>query len=604
MIILNKDVVWNIKLLFVGLTSSLLFSGCSTNQYSAWDDVVENNPDEAIRKIADGANYKGEGYNGDRLTHWAARHGQADVLSLLLDKGLKVDRQNRSKSTPLMIAIGYQNKGLTALLLDRGANVNHRNKQGFTPLYLAVLHSNMELVDLLLSKGADANSPGPNGVAPLHKTLQMGNRLIGERLLESGASWDVVSDYGDTSLHWAAAGGQAELVGAAIRGGTNINIANERGDTPLIAASALGNVQVVDILLQNGATLAVNREGSSPLHFAVGSGDADLVRLLLEHGADPDQLDKQGWTPTLIASDLADDELLKLLAPNLSSAQLSTSNAGASLASARILLQLETSVAQEKAKEHLLLAKTQYSQRAETLAKDAQGRRAAARAGRMFGEALVGAALQQQQQASLRQLNQIAALNITSDRGGGYITYNRVLSQLEVVEQTTPDVFPSYVELEDGDVGMLLVESKAAAQKSLEVSELLRENGWDTEQVSSLTLQDEGRSWLTGAPAGFERAPGFWGGGSTEFCESLLPVSIRSLVGTGKLIGRSVVSLEDHYETALAPVHFLWESPPVQPPVDIREARCAKAVFTANCKHTMGWLDEIRTFGGECEIAP
>ena len=91
----------------------------------------------------------------------------------------------------------------------------------------------------------------------------------------------------------------------------------------------------------------------------------------------------------------------------------------------------------------------------------------------------------------------------------------------------------------------------------------------------------------------------FWGD-TDEYCEGLLPGSIRSLSGTYEFFGKPLIVIEDGYQNGMPPVHFLWEMPRIPDPDDPIQASCAKQLFISQCLLAMDWIDEIRTFRDKC----
>jgi hypothetical protein len=117
---------------------------------------------------------------------------------------------------------------------------------------------------------------------------------------------------GDTALHFAAAAYRAEMVKKLIAAGANSRARNRRGDEPLHSAASgqpgsrnwNPNAQAATIvsLVKAGADQnAINKDGVAPLHKAVRTRCAVAVRTLLDCGANPQQPNKNGSTPILLA---------------------------------------------------------------------------------------------------------------------------------------------------------------------------------------------------------------------------------------------------------------------------------------------------------------
>jgi ankyrin repeat protein len=80
------------------------------------------------------------------------------VMSLL-DKGTDVNKHYdyANSYTPLIIAVLKGNETIVEILLDKGAKVNDQDKYGYTALMYAVINDNKNIVKMLLDKFADVN---------------------------------------------------------------------------------------------------------------------------------------------------------------------------------------------------------------------------------------------------------------------------------------------------------------------------------------------------------------------------------------------------------------------------------------------------------------
>jgi ankyrin repeat protein len=70
---------------------------------------------------------------GQTPLHLAAIHCRTNVVSLLLDKGAKLEVRAKDGSTPLHLAAQAGCVNAVTLLLVKGAKVNPRDNQGRTP---------------------------------------------------------------------------------------------------------------------------------------------------------------------------------------------------------------------------------------------------------------------------------------------------------------------------------------------------------------------------------------------------------------------------------------------------------------------------------------
>ena len=103
--------------------------------------------------------------------HEAARHGEREMMSLLLDCAggkIYIDGFDDLGRTPLMIVVKENNIAMSKQLLEAGANVNalDLDRIGQTALKSAVDNKNADLVALLLSHRADPFLASPGRPSP------------------------------------------------------------------------------------------------------------------------------------------------------------------------------------------------------------------------------------------------------------------------------------------------------------------------------------------------------------------------------------------------------------------------------------------------------
>jgi Ankyrin repeats (3 copies)/Ankyrin repeat len=121
--------------------------------------------------------------SGNTALHQACLNGHVCTAKLLLEKGAKVNANNKKGETPLMSACRNRHLEIATLLLkeyyeknEMGASINERNNAGWTALHYAAsfLARNkkdttcIDMCYLLLKYGALINGTANNGNTPLH----------------------------------------------------------------------------------------------------------------------------------------------------------------------------------------------------------------------------------------------------------------------------------------------------------------------------------------------------------------------------------------------------------------------------------------------------
>ena len=102
-----------------------------------------------------------------------------ESLSILLDRGAKVNGKNSDNFSPLMAAAEKGQAETVRLLLARGAEVNTHDNKRLTPLMYAADNRHTEIIQLLLAKGADPNArDGKARTATMRAAIQGHDEVV------------------------------------------------------------------------------------------------------------------------------------------------------------------------------------------------------------------------------------------------------------------------------------------------------------------------------------------------------------------------------------------------------------------------------------------
>ncbi|EQC36830.1 hypothetical protein, variant [Saprolegnia diclina VS20] len=283
--------------------------------------------------IQQGANVNWKTGDGTTPLYIAARWGQEDVVSLLLQAGADphvtcydetpyaVAHANNYFSTaqvlkwamhrepaPAEVAAAQQNSsncarkeslggclykaaqlgdvGRVRELLGQSADVEWRHSGGFTPLSAAAFNGHDDVVGLLLDAHANADDVSSNGVTPLIVAALEGHVMVVRLLLGATAKVNWRDNDGDTALHVASRTGRANAVQLLLGAGADVNLKNSIGNTALHEASRKGHAPAVKLLLGSGAKVnCSNSDGNTALYLARKAGHVDASNVLL--GTEP-----------------------------------------------------------------------------------------------------------------------------------------------------------------------------------------------------------------------------------------------------------------------------------------------------------------------------
>jgi len=267
--------------------------------------ILDENPDWIARVDGD----------DETALHYAASHGQAAVLRLLLERGAPVDARSYNRFTPLHRAVMHGNVETVRRLLAKRPDVEARTSFGRTALQLAADRDQHALVKVLLDHGATYD---------LHSAAARGDIA---RVKELAALPATTVEF--AALQSAVVRGHAEVVAALMA----IPKADELGPMMMgvrlpLAFYGTAHPEVVRALVEGGADplergphgpSRLAPQGSTVLHHAASLGHGATLRYLLdgplaENPAAVDARDHLGQTPLHRAAAAGRVEIMALLA--------------------------------------------------------------------------------------------------------------------------------------------------------------------------------------------------------------------------------------------------------------------------------------------------
>jgi ankyrin repeat protein len=110
---------------------------------------------------------------GDSLLMLAAYHGHEPCVARLLERGAAPDQLNAKGQHPLAGVCFKGNLGVTRMLLDAGANPEGCTDAARSPLMYAAMYNHQALTRLLLERGADAERRNSDGMRALELAEEM-----------------------------------------------------------------------------------------------------------------------------------------------------------------------------------------------------------------------------------------------------------------------------------------------------------------------------------------------------------------------------------------------------------------------------------------------
>lgn len=293
----------------------VMMLGCST-KLAVVDPVpaslqfAETNEEKVYENLVDPS--------AERLV-LAARYGQTDTVTYLLDGGMEVDARDAYANTALIAAASNGHSALVAQLLELGANIEAKNKEELSALMGASVKGHFEVVNQLIEAGAKVDGMNNDGETSLFLAVKYGHFRAAKVLLNSGAKPNItntiranVYNSGFSPLMYAVTYGVTtrpvewnSMAEVLLQNGADPNLSNTHGDTAMVFARNKEDQQVVATLKRFGAKDGFAYSALSmddALIKAIRLGDLHQVRFLLPSGANANFVDKNGITPLMAAA--------------------------------------------------------------------------------------------------------------------------------------------------------------------------------------------------------------------------------------------------------------------------------------------------------------
>ena len=177
-----------------------------------------------------------------------------DIASLLLARGAQVDSAGKWGVTPLMLAakLKMMPEAMVTLLLDHGADIERQDKDGQTALHHGAGKGRLGACQILLARGADANARAKHGVTPLIQAVLNGRQNACRVLLASGAHIDLAHYNHYTPLMLAAEAGNTAMCRLLVDHGASLVVTDSLWQTAFTLAGSSNKRDACELLLLHG----------------------------------------------------------------------------------------------------------------------------------------------------------------------------------------------------------------------------------------------------------------------------------------------------------------------------------------------------------------
>lgn len=250
--------------------------------------------------------------------HAAAFDGFLEIVKVLIEGRVNVERLNDNGETALSIAIKEGHTAVARTLLEAMHNVDCHGSESKSPLFHACVIGNSEIATKLLSRGANSRF-AMGKVSCLHLAAWEGHVGIVEALIAARAPGNDLDEIepvsGWTPLLAALHKGRLEVAKCLVHAGADTKITSLSGYNVLHkAGSSTKDVEFFRLLIDSTTpdhALAKSDDSTTPLHSAAQAGFNEAVNMLLDLKADPLAQDNYSTTPIFDAAINGHSHVLK-----------------------------------------------------------------------------------------------------------------------------------------------------------------------------------------------------------------------------------------------------------------------------------------------------
>lgn len=229
--------------------------------------------------------------DGQTPLHWAARRGDVQAVSLLLEAGADSNKKNKRGAGVMTAAIMSGNAQCIWKILDSGCDISYRQKDRYTPLHHCCRYGvDISIVKALLKLGADRNAQTELGHTPLMIATFNSLSATAEFLINSNVDLDIQGKDGGYALHYAVVSGDhktarnllgkgADHLLKTVKGETLLHfLAQRQGDYEMVRSLNLFDLDGIDV-----EDVTTKREFTAlqmaEMHY---EGDAEWLQMFKE----------------------------------------------------------------------------------------------------------------------------------------------------------------------------------------------------------------------------------------------------------------------------------------------------------------------------------
>ena len=264
--------------------------------------IREKNPVQGI----DNAGRRPASNPADRVEELLKEGRDEEVIALIQAGDIEPDKLLPDGQSPLIKAARYGRAEVINLLIDRGVDIERGDSMGRNALAYAAQSKDIDAVRALLDAGADIENEDATGNTPICWAAGFGTAEIVQEFIDAGAKLDVGQGIiGFTPLIWAAGYGEAPSVEVLLSHNPNLEATDViENCTALLHAVRMNKLEATKMLIEAGSRISArDKADQTALMLACINlqPTVEVVQVLLDAGADPNAVNNEGKTALDIA---------------------------------------------------------------------------------------------------------------------------------------------------------------------------------------------------------------------------------------------------------------------------------------------------------------
>lgn len=242
---------------FIATVAWLLFVGVvfaeTVSPKLQWSRAIDRDDSQTIRHLLPSVDVTKGNKKGKTALMAAAKLGDAELLEVMLQRGLTLQDRSRTGGTALMYAALGNKTDMVSFILERTEEspgyIDAQSTNGWTAAMIAAAKGFDGVLRTLVQAGANPWLADGYQWTPLMRAIDNRHMKVVDYLLELPIrSVDLQNENGSTALHVATVHDDVRTVGLLLASGASTEIRDDTGKRALDIAIENGTDQIVHVL--------------------------------------------------------------------------------------------------------------------------------------------------------------------------------------------------------------------------------------------------------------------------------------------------------------------------------------------------------------------